>query len=338
MRKIHIACLALVTTAACSISAQAQSTSVDQVFGPAPARQQASSPQAVTPAGHVMAGQQYQQQVMWGRPCPERGLFQSDWAFADFIEPVSNPILFEDPRSMTRLRFDFINQTIPEDSILGGGDLQVYAMQATVALTERLTFIANRDGYIELQADALPNTEGWGDLGTGFKYSLIRDPESQFLLTAGFLYEWTQGSEDVFQGNGDGVWNFFLTTGKEFGRNHFIGTIGWELPNSRLESESLFYSLHLDHQLTDELYLLAEFTGIQYLRSGNALPGVNVEGGDLINLGAGNVAGNHFASAAVGAVYKFSQNVSIGATYEVPVTGREDLMDDRVTANLSLFY
>ena len=94
---------------------------------------------------------------------------KSDRAFDRFIEPVTNPVFFEDPRSRTRLRFIFINQLIPEGSLLQGGDLQVYGLEATFAINERLAIIAQKDGYIELQSDLLPNTEGTAELPTGLK-------------------------------------------------------------------------------------------------------------------------------------------------------------------------
>ncbi|MFP6765761.1 MAG: hypothetical protein VB858_19175, partial [Planctomycetaceae bacterium] len=92
--------------------------------------------------------------------CPFGIDLKSDRAFDRFIEPVTNPVFFEDPRSRTRLRFLFINQLIPEGSLLRGGDLQVYGLEAAIALTDRLSFIAQKDGYIELQSDLLPKTEG----------------------------------------------------------------------------------------------------------------------------------------------------------------------------------
>jgi hypothetical protein len=63
-----------------------------------------------------------------------------------------------------------------------------------------------------------------------------------------------------------------------------------------------------------------------------------MEGGDLINLGAGDVAGNFFATLAFGATYVLSQNVHVGAAHEFPITDREDLFDDRTTVFLSLIY
>lgn len=268
-----------------------------------------------------------------------RGLFESDHCFDDFVEPVTNPVYFEDPRSRTRLRMLFINQMIPEGSLLQGGDFQLWAAQLSVALNDRLSVIANKDGYITLQSDLLPNTGGWADLATGIKYVFIRDTCNQFLLSGGVLYEWAQGSSDVFQGNGNGVWNMFLTSGTEIGDYHLIGTFGWHLPsNPNQESESLYYSLHLDREITDGLYGLIEMNGIHYTESGTRLPGVTVEGGDLINLGAGDVAGNDFISLAFGGVYKFSESLQLSGAWEFPLTQRKDLFESRTTISLSVIY
>ncbi len=268
-------------------------------------------------------------------------MFKSDHCFDGFVEPVTNPVYFMDPRARTRVRTVFINQQIPERSILGGGDFQVYAAQISVALSDRFSIIAQKDGYISLQADGLnENQEGWADIAAGVQYVLIRDVENQFLLSGGLTYECSQGAEEVFQGNGDGMWTFFATAGKEFGNAHLISTVGWHLPNNATdESQSLYYSLHLDYHLGYGIYALTEMNGIHYTRSGKRLPpAVTTEGGDLINLGAGNVAGNDFISWAWGATVVFSENIQAAAAYEIPITGRIDLMDNRVTATLSFIY
>jgi hypothetical protein len=191
-----------------------------------------------------------------GHGCGD-GAFRSDRGFCRFIEPITNPVFFEDPRSMTRLRVWFMNQMIPEHSILAGGDLQVFAAQATVALNERFALIAQKDGYIQIQPDSGLDVEGWGDIATGVKYVIIRDPCNQFILSGGVLYEWSNGSRDVWQGNGDGMWNFFLSAGKELGRTHVIGNAGYHQPNnSSQESTWVHYSLHVDYMLTNKFYLL----------------------------------------------------------------------------------
>ena len=264
--------------------------------------------------------------------------FRGDHEFDDFISPVTNPVWFEDPRAMTQLRGMFISQQIPQSSPLAGGDFQVYGLQAWLALSDRFALVAPKDGFITLQADGQPHQDGWADIATGFKYVFLRDPCNRFLLTGGLIYEWAQGSRDVFQGNGDGVWNFFVSTGKGIGCGHFLGTFGWHLPNNGAqESESIFYSLHLDYELWHGFYPLWELNGIHYTQSGNRLP-FSVEGGDLVNLGSSNVAGNDFVSMAVGMAKVFSPHCSLGAAWEFPVTGREDLFDNRVTVTLTWRY
>ena len=271
---------------------------------------------------------------------PWYAAFRSDHEFDTFMEPVTNPVFFEDPRSKTRMRAFFINQMIPEDSALGGGDFQGYHVQVTVALSERWTLLAQKDGYISLQADGLANQGGWADLATGLKYVFVRDVCNQFLFSGGLLYEWSQGSSEVFQGNGDGIWNFFLTTGKGWDRSHFIGTVGWHLPeDGGQHTESMFYSLHLDYMLNDDLYVLWELNGIYYVDAGRRTPAAfNLEGGDLINLGTIGVSGNHMVTTAFGFNWKVNCVLSIAAAYEIPLTDREDLMDNRTTINARLEY
>ena len=264
---------------------------------------------------------------------------KSDRAFDGFIEPVTNSVFFEDPRSRTRLRFLFINQTIPNSTpVLGGGDFQVYGLQAAFALTERWSIIAQKDGWINLQADGIPHQDGWANLATGLKYVLIRDVENQFLLSTGFQYEWSNGSSDIFQGNGDGTWNPFLSAGKQFNCDtHVVTTIGAHLPSDDADSSSLFYGLHVDHAVTEKLYGLIEFNGLHYIDDGSRLA-VPFEGGDLLNLGSTNADGNYLLTMAFGGTYKFNPNWETAAAYEIPLAGKGDIFDDRLTFTLSFVY
>ena len=110
------------------------------------------------------------------------------------------------------------------------------------------------------------------------------------------------------------------------------------LPNNgNKESESIYYSLHLDRQLTDRWYAVFEFNGINYTQSGGALA-VNQEGGDWLNLGAANVTGNDFATLAVGATVKLTDDLTAAAAYEFPVIGRRDLFYNRFYVQVSLMY
>src|SRR5262249_23741305 len=72
------------------------------------------------------------------------GLFYpTDCRFNDFISPMTNPVYFEDPRNLTEARLIFLNHQIP-GAVLGGGDVQLLALQIRAALTERLSLIATK--------------------------------------------------------------------------------------------------------------------------------------------------------------------------------------------------
>ena len=197
----------------------------------------------------------------------------SDHAFDDFISPITNPVFFEDPRTLTELRFIFLNQVIPESQpLLQGGDWQVWAMQFRAALTERLSIIAAKDGYINLHTDALGDFDGWADIYAGLKYNLIRDPEAQTLVSAGIAYEIDLGDHQVFQGQGDGEFNFFLTGGTEIlGCGHWLSATGFRVPSDHnTRSQMWYWSNHWDYEFFEGIYGLIELNWFHWIRSGGS--------------------------------------------------------------------
>jgi hypothetical protein len=107
-----------------------------------------------------------------------RPMFLSDHEFDSFIGPITNPILSKDPRSNTYLRGMFIDNNLPGS--LGGGDLQAYAVQANLAINERLSIIADKDGYASL-TNGSAHQSGWMNIAAGLKYTFLRDVENQTL-------------------------------------------------------------------------------------------------------------------------------------------------------------
>ncbi|HAW28098.1 MAG TPA: hypothetical protein DCY03_08270, partial [Planctomycetaceae bacterium] len=265
--------------------------------------------------------------------------FPSDRCFDDFIMPVSNPVWSIDPRSLTYVRGIFINQMIDAQTpVLGAGDLQVYALQLGIAINERLSIIAVKDGYNTLQTRGVGNRTGWSDIGLGLKYVVIRDVENQFLLSGGLIYEATNGSSRVFQGNGDGVWTPYVSIGKQIGSGHLIASSGYHVPGDTAEeSQSIYYSIHYDHPVTSKLSAVAELNGIVYTKSGQALP-LNIEGGDWINLGSSSVAGNNVVTTAIGANYRLNSCLSLAGVWEFPISNRKDLLDSRTTVTMTLQF
>ncbi|MCO6048017.1 hypothetical protein NG895_29290 [Aeoliella sp. ICT_H6.2] len=255
--------------------------------------------------------------------------------FDDWISPMTNPVYFEDPRTLTELRGIFIQHKVPQAA--GGGDIQLYAVQIRAALTDRLSLIATKDGYAVSSNPLI--RDGWADVSLGLKYNLIRDYETESLLTTGFAYEMPVGSPRTLQGNGDGEFHLFVTGGTELCCDwHYLSAFGLRLPaDDEAETTSLYWSNHVDYHLGHGFYALAEFNWYHWLESGNGgIPGVS--GGDLFNFGSTGVAGNDIVTGAFGVKYKPNRLTEIGLAWENPLTERRDVLENRLTADLILRY
>lgn len=269
-------------------------------------------------------------------------LRRSDHCFDDFISPMTNPVWFEDPRTLTEARGIFLNHDMTDAT--GGGDVQVYALQLRLALTERLSLIAVKDGYV-VSSNPLID-DGWADVAAGLKYNLIRDTERGRLLSAGLVYSMPVGSPRTLQGtarglqdNADGEFAFYLTGGRRIGEHaHWLSAAGMKIPVDQQEQSTFAYwSNHLDLQLTKTFYALTELNWYSYLDDGNG-PLNGVEGMDLFNFGSTGMDGQNLVTNAVGFKYKPCGNTEIGIAYEYPLTERRDIIDDRLTVDWIIRY
>lgn len=264
------------------------------------------------------------------------GLFaHSEPCFDKFISPMTNPVFFEDPRTLTEARTIFLQHNVP--AAAGGGDIQLLAVQLRAALTDRLSIVASKDGYAT-SSNALI-ADGWADFAMGLKYNLLADAQQQRLLSTGFHYELPVGTPRTLQGNGDGEFHLYLTGGTEiFDYGHWISASGFRLPSDpNTESSMWYWSNHLDYEVADGWYLLTEFNWFNWIGAGTGgIPGV--EGGDLFNLGSSGVAGNDIVTNAVGAKFKRSKNSELGVAFEYPLTRRRDVLKNRLTVDWILRY
>lgn len=267
------------------------------------------------------------------------GLFApTDHCFGDFISPMTNPVYFEDPRTLTEARFIYIHHNVPDGA--GGGEINAVAGQVRLALTDRLSIVAPKDGYLTSSNAVID--DGFIDVSAGLKYNIIRDPEAGRLLSAGFLYELPIGSTRAAQGNGDGEFALYTSGGTRIGdRAHYLFGTGLRLPaNTAAESKSFFLSQHLDYMLTDKLYGLVELNWFNWFDGGEAgVPGLPfLEGGDLFNLGAPDVEGNNILTMGWGMKFKPAANQELGVVYEIPISSRNDVLDNRLTVDYIIRY
>lgn len=261
----------------------------------------------------------------------------SDTCFGDFISPITNPVYFEDPRTLTEARVIYLHHWLPED--VTGAELDVVAVQLRAALTDRLSLVAAKDGYIIADANA-PLDDGWADGSLGLKYNLLADPCSGLIVSAGAAYEMPVGSTRALQGNGDGEFHVYLTGGKRLGCDaHWLSASGFRLPADTADENQVWYwSNHLDYHLGCGWYMLAEANWYHWLSSGDQAAFAGIEGLDLFNLGSTNVAGNDIVTGALGAKYKPSYHTEIGVAWETHLTNERGVLKDRLTIDWIIRY
>lgn len=257
----------------------------------------------------------------------------SDHCFDRFISPMTNPVFFEDPRTLTEARFIFMNHIVPARA--GGGSAQLYAMQVRAALTDRLSIVAAKDGYVTSTNPLV--LDGWANVSAGLKYNIYKDYEMQRIASIGAAYEMPVGSDRTQQGYDE--FHVYATAGTQIGCNaHWLSAAGLRLPpDSTVRNQLWYWSNHFDYMVTEKFYALTEFNWYHWMSDGTNL-GADFGGVDLFNLGGIDMAGNDVVTGAVGMKYKPSGNMELGVAWEVPLSGRRDILDNRLTVDCILRY
>ena len=276
--------------------------------------------------------------------------------FANARRPISNPTLFDLALPGTNLHPIFIYHGLPNNisttgggSVPLGGDVEVYALQFEIALNDRLSIVATKDGYVDMNYDnTLENQSGFANLGAGVKYAFVLDPVSRTALSGTMTFELPTGNSDVLQGEGDGSVNLILNGLKLVDNWQFAGSAGFQIPFSDEQSTNAFVSAHASYEVCSWFIPLVEVNWFHVLDAGDgtgnypayldgALPAVvNFEGGDVFNIGAKHADENRdLVTAAVGFRSRLTDSVDVGAAYELPLTDDESsLMKERVTVDL----
>src|SRR3546814_5601160 len=66
-----------------------------------------------------------------------------------YVPPLTNPVFNETPYITPEVRAIYLYNRLPEDFVTDGGYVNLAALQLRLALTERLGFIATKDGRSE---------------------------------------------------------------------------------------------------------------------------------------------------------------------------------------------
>lgn len=275
--------------------------------------------------------------------------------FAQARRPISNPTLFDLALPGSNIHPIFIYHNLPSNvsSTLGplpvGGDVQVYALQFEIAVNERLSIVATKDGYVDFNPDAtLADESGFANLGLGAKYAFVLDPVSRTAISGTMTFELPTGNSDVLQGEGDGAVNLILNGLKLVDDWQVAGSAGFQIPFSSEQSTLSFLSAHASYEVCSWFIPLVEMNWFHVIDAGDGtgnfpdhvtglVPAVvQFEGSDFFNIGAVNAGTNRdYVTAAVGFRSRLTDSVNVGFAYELPLTDEEDsVTDDRFTLDL----
>ena len=259
--------------------------------------------------------------------------------FSRMVSPVSNPVNFEDPRATTEIRPIYLWHELDDKFITNGGSVQIYALQLRYAINDRLAVIANKDGYVVMKPNSVLNDEeGLGNVGGGVKYSLLKDEAAGTIATVGLTYEAPVGDHDVLQGRGDGSLRPFLSAGYAGEGFNLIGATGVRARLDGRDSSFWDADLHIDVPLC-KFHPGLEVNMVHVLAAGNRLP-IADEGADYFNFGASESKGETIVTGAAVARYQFTDSVSYGIAYQVPLTSGPGsrVFDWRLTNDLIVSF
>lgn len=276
-------------------------------------------------------------------------LFKSDHVFDNFISPMTNPFLLEDPRSLTEFRPLFIFQKVPRSQPdFRGGDIWFFGGQARVALTDRISLVIHKLGGLSINtgnASIYDGSTGFSELWLGPKYTLIRNEQSGSVLAAGLQFQIPLGTRSVYQDTGSLSLAPYLSYAQnlDFGwrvgsLNALVGT-GYSFSVTAERSDYYYLSAQVDLDTFNNhrFYPLMGLNWQVVTANGKERPFFGAEGRDLFNLG-GLARGRGLMTWAVGARYKINEAAQLGAAFELPIAGPRDFFSYRFTVDFILRY
>ncbi|HEV3144865.1 MAG TPA: hypothetical protein VGZ47_13330 [Gemmataceae bacterium] len=274
--------------------------------------------------------------------------FQSDPDFCNLISPITNPFLFEDPRSLTEIRPIFIFQTIPTGNpAFNGGTAEFFGTQLRLAITDRVSFTINKLGWTWINPGSgatEPGGNGFSELHLGPKFTFWRDPDHQIVAAAGLIFQIPAGNGAVYQDTGSlslvpyitGAVNFYQSS---WGSFNAMGAVGFSFPTDNERSAFFYNSWHLDWDVMNwhRVWPTLEMNWFVYTHSGNFRP-VNAEGLDLANIGSTAVGGMGNLTIAPGVRVGLTQHAQLGVAAEFPLVQGPVIQQFRLVVDLIWRY
>ena len=261
--------------------------------------------------------------------------FESDHCFDCFISPITNPLLFEDPRAVTEVRPIFFVQSIPRSNpLFQGGNAEFYGIQARVAITDRLSFVMHELGGVTINpgtASGLPSQSGFAELHLGPKFTFLHSVDNQFVGAAGLMFQLPVGPARVFQDTGSFSMTPYVSLAKNLfptsiGSFNVMDTFGYTIRTDGTRSDYFYNSIHLDWDVGNRhrLYPLVELNWFHYTRSGSERT-LGFEGLDFANFRVNERGRQQRPQHRRGWRYKFSEHLQFGGAVEFPLNKGSDI-------------
>lgn len=191
------------------------------------------------------------------------------------VEPVGQPLYFESPYNVSGPRLLFLHHQFSDGSQLQGGQVNVVAVQARLALSERWQFIATKDGYSWFDSGIISNQEGWNDLAAGLKYVFYVDCEADLVASAGARLMFTTGDDEILQSETEEL-SPFISVAKGWDRFHVVGGLTYRLPFDDDDGNQVFHwdvsaSYEVAPDALPGFAPLVELHGVHYTSDGTRL-------------------------------------------------------------------
>lgn len=262
-----------------------------------------------------------------------------------YVPPVTNFVYNETPYITTEVKPIYAYHHLSSDFVTDGGHVNVVALQARLAITERLGFIATKDGYSWFNFDSvLPDTDGWNNIAAGLKYNFISIPESESLVTAGLRYEIPVNDLESggiqLMGDGDGFLNPFVTASTTFDDFGLQGSFGANFAlDPDVDNSFIIYSIHGDYELLPGFFPLIEFNGFTAFNQADRITGAlgDLDGADFLNFGSDDRGTT--ITGAIGFRYRFTENVIFGLAGQTALASDDNsVFGSRVTTDLVVHF
>ena len=264
------------------------------------------------------ASAQHAKFVLFGDPAPAAAEVPAE---QKFVHPLTSPYYHEDAFVTSDVRLWAVYQDFPNGGVIDGGSAKVYAAEVRLALTDKLQFIANKDGYVDFDA-GLTDESGWNDVAVALKYNFIQNWEKQLHVSAGLGYELPWGDASVLQN--DQELRPFIAIDKGFDKLHLGGTFNYffalgsddEAPLGN--SDTLSWNLHADYWVNKWFSPVVEVNGYHVTHRGEEV--VPFSGIDVANLGGGG----DVITLGLGGELRATEWLAFRGAYELPLTDDDD--------------